>query len=127
VDLKTGPDQEIGERVCPVALEVFDVPQRQQETDAEHHRQADDFWRGFEIPERGSLGHPARLGARSARLNQFSSDTALIALTHRSENNRLHGAFNGSISKARHQGSDNVVGGRVQPARIARFDFAAKR
>ena len=58
---------------------VLGVAQRQRVADGRHDRQADGLRACFEVPERGTQGHPARLGDRSARLNQFSSDSAPAA------------------------------------------------
>lgn len=55
--------------------EIFDVPQRQWETDVEHHRQADDHGAGLEIAEWGAFGHPENLAARSGRLKPSSFDS----------------------------------------------------
>jgi hypothetical protein len=34
------------------------------EAKVQHHRQADDLWRGLEVLERATLGHGRRLGSR---------------------------------------------------------------
>ena len=36
--------------------QVFDIAERQMETDVDHHRQADDLWAGLERPKGGSAG-----------------------------------------------------------------------
>ena len=55
--------------------QVFDVPQRQRETDVEHHSQADDLVARLEVAEGAGFGHAARLGGTPARLKQNSSDS----------------------------------------------------
>jgi hypothetical protein len=37
-------------------LQALDVPQRRQEADVEHHRQADDLWAGLEVAEWAGAG-----------------------------------------------------------------------
>ena len=67
--LVTGIDALIVDQVLPVV-------ERKGGPDVRHHRQAYDLSAGGpEGPVRRKLGHPPRLGYRSARLNQFSSDT----------------------------------------------------
>ena len=52
--------------------QVFDVAERQREPDVHHDRQADDFGRGLEVPERGTLGHPGRLASQVGSLKEFA-------------------------------------------------------
>jgi len=56
--------------------QVFQISKRKWITHIHHHRQADDFGRRLEILEWVAFYHPATLICRSARLNQFSSDSA---------------------------------------------------
>ena len=53
--------------------EVFDLAQRQWIADVHQYREADDFGRGFEIPEGIGL-HPCRLRKRSLPLKRVFSD-----------------------------------------------------
>jgi hypothetical protein len=41
--------------------QVFDIAQRQRETDVNRHCKADALWAGLEVAERLALGHPTRL------------------------------------------------------------------
>ncbi len=63
--------------------EVLDVAQRQRVADLQHHRQADDFWAGLEVTERGALVHLFRLDDGPAGLKQSSSDSACRGCRHR--------------------------------------------
>ncbi len=54
--------------------QVFNIPKRERETDVQHHRTADDLWSGFEVLERGRIGHGQKLRNTPAPLNQSSSD-----------------------------------------------------
>ena len=44
----------------PFVQEVLYVAKRQREPDVEHHRQADDLRRGFEVTEGALSGHAGR-------------------------------------------------------------------
>ncbi|WP_328823205.1 hypothetical protein [Sulfitobacter sediminilitoris] len=59
--------------------QIFDVPKRKRKTNIQHYRQADDLGAGFEVFERGWLGHSQTLRNRPARLNTSSSDSAFLA------------------------------------------------
>ena len=54
--------------------QIFDIPKRERETDVQHHCKADDLGTGFEILERGRIGHGQKLRNTPAPLNQSSSD-----------------------------------------------------
>ncbi|MEP4766608.1 MAG: hypothetical protein ABJY83_01800, partial [Roseibium sp.] len=54
--------------------QIFDIPKRERETDVQHHRKADDFGAGFEVFERGRIGHGQKLRNTAAPFNQSSSD-----------------------------------------------------
>jgi hypothetical protein len=56
--------------------QVFNVTQRQRETNVQHHRQAEDLWARLEVAEIGTLAHPEKLMKRRDRLKQSSSDNA---------------------------------------------------
>ena len=47
--------------------QVFNIPQRQRKTDIHHHREADDFGRSLEIPER--ITHRKALRNHAIALN----------------------------------------------------------
>ena len=57
---------------------VFDVAERQWETNVKHHRQADDFGRGLAVAEGAALGHPRTLPGRLDGLNQSSSENTPV-------------------------------------------------
>ena len=42
--------------------QVLDIAKRQRKPDIHHHREADDFGRGFEVAERSSCRRGARVG-----------------------------------------------------------------
>ncbi len=56
--------------------QVFNLAEREWETDVQHHRQADDFGAGFEVAKRRTYCHSAKLQNRLARLKQVLSDSA---------------------------------------------------
>jgi len=51
--------------------QVFYIPERQRETNAQHHRETDDLWAGFELLERRALGHAGRVGSALPDLNRI--------------------------------------------------------
>ncbi len=57
--------------------QVFDIPQRQRESDIHHDRKLDDFGGRLEVAER-VLAHIQRLNARYAHLKPGSFDNAII-------------------------------------------------
>lgn len=52
----------------PLVQKVFDIAKRKRKLNILHHRQADDLWAGFEVLERGKLGHGQKLRRPPARL-----------------------------------------------------------
>ena len=56
--------------------QVFDILERQRESDIEHHGEADDLGAGFEVTKRRTSGHQARLRKHPARLNLGYSDSS---------------------------------------------------
>ena len=56
--------------------QVFHISKRKWITHIHHNRQADDLRARLEVLEWVAFYHPATLICRSARLNQFSSDSA---------------------------------------------------
>ena len=56
----------------------LDIAKREWESDVEHHRQADDLRRGFEIAKGTAVCHSDRIGARPTRFNPVSSDCAFL-------------------------------------------------
>jgi hypothetical protein len=60
--------------------ETLDIPQRQRETDVEHHRQSDDLGAALEVPEGVALGHLARLGDSPILLKDVAMATPFQAL-----------------------------------------------
>ena len=57
--------------------EVFDIAQRQRESDIHHHAKLDDLRRGFKVAER-VLGHFPRLSTRIGHLKSGSSDYTVL-------------------------------------------------
>ncbi|WP_282151449.1 alpha/beta-hydrolase family protein [Ruegeria atlantica] len=57
--------------------QIFDIPKRERETDVQHHCKANDLRAGFEILERGRIGHVQKLRNTPARLKQSSSDKTI--------------------------------------------------
>ena len=55
---------------------ILHIAKRQQETDVQHHSQADDLRTGLEVAEWRVLGHHQRLCKRPTRLKSVSSDKA---------------------------------------------------
>jgi len=56
--------------------QVFDIAKREWKSDVEHHRQADDLRRCFEIAKWARFRHYQTLRNRHARFNPVSSDSA---------------------------------------------------
>jgi hypothetical protein len=56
---------------------ILDIAKRERAADVEHHRQADDLWVGFEVPERGTFVPPLRLAERPVMRQASSSDNTL--------------------------------------------------
>ena len=61
---------------APFMKQILDVPQRQREPDAQHHRQTDDLGARFELLKRGAFCHPQTLVRALPRLKPSSSDRA---------------------------------------------------
>ncbi len=61
--------------------QIFDIPKQERETDAQHHRKADDLGTGFEVFEIGRSGHGQKLRNNPTPLNQSSSDKTNPAAT----------------------------------------------
>ncbi len=68
------PDSFVAHVDASLVQQIFDIPKRERETDIQHHRKADYLWAGFEILERGRIGHGKKLRNRPARLKPSSSD-----------------------------------------------------
>ena len=69
------PDRLVTNVDAAFEQDVFDLAQVQRIADVEHHREADDFQRGFEIPEGIGL-HLHRLRVRALPLERVFSDSA---------------------------------------------------
>jgi len=59
--------------------QILDIPQRKRKSDVQHHRQADNLGRRFEVTEWAVFCHASRLLRHPARFNQVSSDSAAPA------------------------------------------------
>ena len=57
--------------------QVLDIPKREQKPYIHHNGQANDLRARLELAEGAAFGHPERLSSRPARLNKFSSDSAV--------------------------------------------------
>ena len=55
---------------------VFNMPQREREPHIEHHREADDLGAGYEVLERGAIGHPTTLAGAAPSLKRSSPKTS---------------------------------------------------
>ena len=42
--------------------QILNVAERKWKSNIHHHRQADDFWAGLEVPKWGAICHPLTLG-----------------------------------------------------------------
>ena len=58
--------------------QILHVPKRQRETDIHHHGQTVDLGARLEVTKGTAVCHPATPIAHPARLNKFSSDSALL-------------------------------------------------
>ncbi len=71
------PHRPVADSDAALVQQVLDVAELRGEPDVLRYGQADDLGRGLEVPEWAASGHHhARLGDRSARPTQSSSDTA---------------------------------------------------
>jgi hypothetical protein len=58
--------------------QVLDIPKRKRKPYIHHNGQANDLGARLELAEgAAAFGHPERLSGRPARLNKFSSDSAV--------------------------------------------------
>ncbi len=71
------PHRPMADLNAALVQQIFDILERQRVPDIHHHRQADDFRGRLKVAKRGAFCHPAKLGVRPARLNQFSSGSAV--------------------------------------------------
>ncbi len=68
------PDSFVAHVDASLVQQVFDIPKRERETNVQHHCKADDLGTGFEVLERGRIGHGQKLRDTPTPLKQSSSD-----------------------------------------------------
>ena len=72
------PDAFVADINAALVEKVFDIAQRQRESDIHHHAKLDDLRRGFKVAKR-VLAHLPKLNARYAHLKSGSFDNRLRA------------------------------------------------
>jgi hypothetical protein len=72
----TVPNSLMADVDAALMKQVFDVAEREWETNVQHHRQANDIGTGFEVAKWRTFCHPAKLRNHPARLKSVLSDSA---------------------------------------------------